>query len=130
MRVLTNERYKIYQTGFSFCRLGHVLGGGGLRGAGGCPGVFFSNSVMWHFKSTWMLAEQNANTIFILGQTGDLGVISRGQISLNFGCHVNFKDLYQTLCVFSQIKDRKRIEQNLVFCCPRGGTWGGGGQKL
>ena len=23
--VLTNERYKIYQTGFSFCRLGHAL---------------------------------------------------------------------------------------------------------
>ena len=24
--VLTNERYKTYQTGFSFCRLGHALG--------------------------------------------------------------------------------------------------------
>ena len=24
--VLANERYKIYQTGFSFCRLGHALG--------------------------------------------------------------------------------------------------------
>ena len=23
--VLTNERYKTYQTGFSFCRLGHAL---------------------------------------------------------------------------------------------------------
>ena len=48
---------------------------------------------------------------------------SKGQISLNFGQHVNFKSmnfgnhvnfifLYQTLCVFSQIKDRKHIEQN------------------
>ena len=26
--VLTNERYKTYQTGFSFCRLGHALGVG------------------------------------------------------------------------------------------------------
>ena len=30
--VLTNERYKTYQTRFSFCRLGHVLGMG-LGGA-------------------------------------------------------------------------------------------------
>ena len=33
--VLTNERYKTYQTGFSFCRLGHALemGLGGYLGA-------------------------------------------------------------------------------------------------
>ena len=44
------------------------------------------------------------------GQTGDLGVRSK---SLNFGNHDNFKHfLYQTLCVFSQIEDRKHIEQN------------------
>ena len=30
--VLTNERYKTYQTGFSFCRLGHAPGVG-LGGA-------------------------------------------------------------------------------------------------
>ena len=30
--VLTNERYKIYQTGFLFCHLGHALGVG-LGGA-------------------------------------------------------------------------------------------------
>ena len=30
--VLTNERYKTYQTGFSFCRLSHALGVG-LGGA-------------------------------------------------------------------------------------------------
>ena len=32
--VLTNERYKIYHTGFSFCHLGHALGVG-LGGAYG-----------------------------------------------------------------------------------------------
>ena len=38
---------------------------------------------------------------------------SKAQISTNVGYHVNFKDfLYHTLCVFSQIKDRKHIEQN------------------
>ena len=35
--VLTNERYKTYQTGFSFCRMGHALGVG-LRGTGGAQG--------------------------------------------------------------------------------------------
>ena len=34
--VLTNERYKIYQTRFSFCHLGHASGVG--LGALGCPG--------------------------------------------------------------------------------------------
>ena len=53
---LTNERYKIYQTGFLFCPLGHAPGVG-LWGAGGAPGVkifFFSNTVMWYIKSTGM----------------------------------------------------------------------------
>ena len=51
--VLTNERYKTYQTGFLFCHLGHAPGVG-LRAAGGAQGVkfFFSNMVMWHIKST------------------------------------------------------------------------------
>ena len=42
MCVLTNERYKTYQTGFSICRLGHVPGVG--IGMLGCPGgqkIFF-----------------------------------------------------------------------------------------
>ena len=38
--VLTNERYKTYQTGFSFCPLGHAPGVG-LWGAGGAQGVNF-----------------------------------------------------------------------------------------
>ena len=36
--VLTNERYKTYQAGFSFCPLGHAPGVG-LWGAGGVKGV-------------------------------------------------------------------------------------------
>ena len=38
--VLTNERYKIYQTGFLFCRLGHAPGVG-LWGTRGAQGVNF-----------------------------------------------------------------------------------------
>ena len=52
--VLTNERYKTYQTGFSFCLLGHVPGVG-LLGARGSEGVKKnSNMVMWYIKSTGM----------------------------------------------------------------------------
>ena len=36
--VLTNDRYKTYQTGFIFGRLGHALGVG-LWGTGGTQGV-------------------------------------------------------------------------------------------
>ena len=53
--VLTNERYKTYQTGFLFCRLGHAPGVG--LGGTGVPResfFFFSNMVMWHIKSTGM----------------------------------------------------------------------------
>ena len=39
-------------------------------------------------------------------------VRSKGQISLNFDYHVNSKILYQSLCAFLLIKDRKHIEQN------------------
>ena len=65
--VLTNERYKTYQTGILFCRLGHAPGLG-LRDTRGAKGViFFSNMVMWHIKSTGMTAKQNTSYIFILG---------------------------------------------------------------
>ena len=37
--VLTNKRYKTYQTGFLFCGLGHAPGVGLLGTGGGCPGV-------------------------------------------------------------------------------------------
>ena len=52
--VLTNERYKSYQTGFLFCRLGHAPGVG-LWGVGVPRGSKNnSNMVMWHIKSTGM----------------------------------------------------------------------------
>ena len=92
---------------------------------------FFFNMVMWHIKLTGMTNKMQV-TFSSQGQTGDLRVRSTGQISLNFRHHVNF---YQTLCVFSQIKDRKRIEQNfhsVAGIMGQGwdlGYWGGGGVK-
>ena len=54
--VLINERYKAYQTGFSFCHLGHAprVGLWGTGGAQGVKIIFFSNMVMWHIKSMGM----------------------------------------------------------------------------
>ena len=41
------------------------------------------------------------------------GVGPEGHISFNFNYKVNFKDfLYQTLCVFSQMKDTKHIRRD------------------
>ena len=52
--VLTNERYKTYQTRFSFCPLGHAPGVGlwCARGAQGVKKIFFSNMAMWYIKLT------------------------------------------------------------------------------
>ena len=61
------------------------------------------------------------------GQTGDLGARSKDQISLT--CQFQ-RFLYQALGVFSQIKDRKHIEQNfhsVARVMPQGwtcGCWG------
>ena len=54
--VLTNERYKTYQTGFKFCCLGHapVVRLWGAGDAEGVKNYFFSSMVMWHIKSTGM----------------------------------------------------------------------------
>ena len=51
--VLTNKRYKTYQTGFLFCHISHARGMG-LGGAGGAQGIKKLNMVMWHIKLTGM----------------------------------------------------------------------------
>ena len=66
------------------------------------------------------------------GQTGALGVRSKGQISLNFTTKSILSFLFQTLCAFLQIKDRKHIERNfqpVAGFMPRVGTWGAGWVK-
>ena len=64
------------------------------------------------------------------GQTGDLGARSKGQISLT--CQFQRFFIPNSLCVFSQIKDRKHIEQNFHSVArdmPRAGTCGCWGVK-
>ena len=134
--VLSNERFKAYQTGFLFCRLSYALGVV-LWGAV-CPGgqkLFYFKHGHVAYQIDGKVEQNRMQVIFSsYGQTGNLGVRSKGQISLNFDYQVNSKFLFQTLCAFLQIKDRKHIEQNfhpVAGFMPQGwdlGCWVG--QKL
>ena len=92
MCVLTNKRYKTYQTGFALCRLDHAAGVG-LWGVG-VPRWVKNNSniVMWHIKSTGMTSRTECKYSFHPKvKLVALGVRSKGQISLNVDYHVNSK---------------------------------------
>ena len=72
-------------------------------------------------------AEQNASKIFILGSNWWPWGEVKGQISFNFGYHVNFKDFYTKFCVFSQMRDTKHIRQDfysVVWVMPQGWDFG------
>ena len=68
----------------------------------GAGGKKYPNMVIWHIK---LKGSDELNKIQVklssYGQTGDLEVESKGQISLNFNNKVNFKNFYTTLCVCS-----------------------------
>ena len=132
--VLTNERYKTYQRGFSFFCLGHAPGVG-LWGAGGAQVVknlFFSNMVMWHIKWTRMKSRiECKSNVYPRVKLVTLGRGQRSNI-IKFRLPCQFKKfLYQTLCVFSQMKDTmkdtKYIRQDFYsadWVIPQG--WGTG----
>ena len=110
--VLTNERYKTYQT--EFYSVAWVMPQGWDLGALGCPGgqkdFFFKyGHVTYQIDGD---DEQNRMQVNFssYGQTGDLGVRSN-IIKFRLPCQFT-RFFYQTLCVFSQIKDRKHI-----VCC-------------
>ena len=52
MCLLTNERYKTYQTGFSFCHLGHAS----EVGLGGTVGVEWSKKNFPKFNQIWCVS--------------------------------------------------------------------------
>ena len=86
--VLTNERYKTYQTGFLFCRLGHALGVGlgGYLGAkikfgpAVCPLCYLLLNHRTKFNQIWCVSyshEWGANVKKFL--TPHPGALGRGQ---------------------------------------------------
>ena len=135
--VLTNERSKIYQTGFSLCPLGNAPGWdlGALGVPRGSKKIFFQT---WSYGISKRRAEQNASKIFILGSNWWPWGEVKGQISLNFGYHVNFKDFYTKFFVCSHKWKIQYISDRILILspgsCPRGGTlghWGyPGGQTI
>ena len=88
--VLINERYKIYQTGFSFCHLGHALG----VGLGVLRGI---NNIMSCCRSV-MLSPWRETAISFGPASWGPGEGSKGQISFIFNYKVNFKGFYTKLC--------------------------------
>ena len=71
--VLTNERYKTYQRGFSFCRLGYAQRVD-IGGAGGAQDVIFFK----HGHVAYKIDEDDEQNRLQVnfsskGQTGDLG---------------------------------------------------------
>ena len=85
--VLTNERYKTCQTGFSFCRLGHAPGVG-VWSAGDAQG---GQSFFQYGQVAYKIDGDDEQNRMQVKFHPDLGVRSKGQISLNFDYHVNSK---------------------------------------
>ena len=72
---------------------------GEALGCWGCPGGHF---FFKHGHVSYQIDgddQQNRMQVKFssLGQTGDLGMRSKGKILLNFGYHVNFKDIHTKL---------------------------------
>ena len=117
--VLTNERHKTYQTGFLFCRMGHAPGVG-LWGTGVPRGSHF------FFKHGHVAYQIDGDDQQNKMQVTFSSWRQRSKRQISLKCQFQ-RFLYQTLCVFSQIKDRKHIEQNFYSVAkvmPRDGTEG------
>ena len=76
--VLTNERYKTYQTGFLFCLLGHAPGVG-LWGTGGDQGIniyIFSK----HGHVAYQIdGDDEQNRMQVTSSSVKLMILGRGQ---------------------------------------------------
>ena len=138
MCLLTHERYKTYQTGFSFGGLGHALGVG-LGGTVGVGGV--KKKIFPKFNQIWcvsFLHEWHTHRRHFLGSRalGPWGGAKRSNIIKSELQSQFQRFLNQTLCIFSQMKDTEHIRRDFhlaTWVMPRGGTWGYhggmGGQK-
>ena len=130
MCLHTNERYKTYQTGFSFHCLCHALCWD-LGVLWGVWGIFFLNfNQSWYvsYLYEWQMQQRNFLVPHPLGPWGGKSpniiksqLLSQIQIFLN-----------QTLCVFSQMKDIKHIRFSLgLLGHAQGfGTWWCWGSKI
>ena len=118
MCLLTNERYKTYQTGFSFGCLGHSCPRGGTLGERRGLGVKIY--IFLKFNQNWCVShlhECHMQRHICLGPHPPLwplggakrSNIIKSQLLIRFQIFLN-----QTLCVFSQIKDIKKIRREFL----------------
>ena len=131
--LLTNERHKTYRQNFH--SVAWIMPQGWDLGALGVP----RKSKHFFFKHGHVAYqidgdnEQNRKqVIFILGSNWwPWGEVKRS--NLKFRLPYQFQRFsYQTLCVFSQIKENI-LNSNFILLlgsCPRGGTWACWGVKL
>ena len=139
MCLLINERYKTYQTGFSFGRLGHAPGGW----TWGVPwGIEWSKKKkIPKFNQIWCVINlhqwhMQRHNFFVPTPWGP-GVEPKGQNIIKSQSQSQFQRLLnQPLCVFSQLKDIKHIRQDfysVAWVMPQGWAfgvpWGVGGPK-
>ena len=122
MCLLTNERYKTYQTGFLFRCLGHAPG----VGLGVPWGVEWSKKIFFpKFNQIWCVSNlhqwhmQRHNCLVPASWGGaKMSSIIKSQSQSQFQ-----RFLSQTLCVFSQLKDIKHIRgdfHSLTWVMPQG----------
>ena len=137
MCLLPHERYKIYQTGFSFGSLGHALGvglGGTVGGWGGQKNFFPKFNQIWcvSFLHEWHTHRRHFFGPRALGPWGGAkrSNIIKSELQSQFQRFLN-----QTLYIFSQMKDIKHIRRDFIWppgSCPGvglGRTVGGWGVK-
>ena len=141
MYLLTHERYKTYQTGFSFGGLGHALavGLGGTVGSwgGGGGGWGGSNFFFTKFNQIWCVSlfnELHTHWHHFLGPRplGPWGGAKRSKIIKSELQSQFQRFLNQTLCIISQTKDIKHIRWDFHSAAwsGTGVQWGMGGQKI
>ena len=94
--LLTNERYKTYQTGFSFGCLGHAPGVGLWGNVGG--GCWGKKKVFLKFNQISCMSYLHTAPFF---RSLSPWEGQKGQIPLNLNYKVTFNDFYTRLCVSS-----------------------------
>ena len=120
MCLLTKERYKTDQTGFSFGRLGHAPGVGlrGTVGVGEVKKFFSKNSTRFGVWVTYMNGTCNGIFLGVPAPLGPWGGAKRSNV-INSELQSQFQRfLNQTLCIFSQMKDIYNISGGIFIRLP------------
>ena len=125
MCLLTNERYKTYQTGFSFRCLGHApgVGLGGTLGVEWSKKIFFRNSTRFGVWVAYINGTCNGTIVLDPHPLGPWGGAKRSNIIKSQSQSQFQRFLSQTLCVFSQLKDIKHIRgdfHSIAWVMPQG----------